>query len=145
MGLLVTLCCLIVSPTLVAAEPTQKPPMLAVLVAQTFLRSVADRDLKTAAPLLAQAVNFDGQQVRGTRAVRKRLARLLQRVGRRRRMRKVVVLGLEHAVRLFGSPPQRLALPKGPLVVGFGRLQRRGLIVFLAPIEDRWRVVAVTD
>lgn len=131
-----------------AAEPTgahQKIPLLAVLVGKTFLRAVVDKDLKTAAPLCATTVDFDGQLVKGEKAVVKRLATLLARVKGRRRLRRVAVLTLARARRLFGPPPARLKLPRGDLVVAFGRFRRGGLVVVLAPEGDRWRVVALTD
>jgi len=131
-----------------AAEPrvaAKKIPLLAVLVAKTFLRAVVDRDLKTAAPLCASTVDFDGHRVKGDKAVRKALAQILARMKVRRRLRKVAVLSLTQAQQLFGSAPARLKLRGKDLVVGFGRFRRGGLIVVLAPQKDRWRVVALTD
>lgn len=131
-----------------AAEPAgtkQRIPLLAVLVAKTFLRAVVDKDLKTAAPLCAKTVDFDGQRVKGDKAVAKRLGKLLARMKVRRRLRKVAVLTLAQARRLFGPPPARLGLARKDLVVAFGRFRKGGLVVVLAPEGDRWRVVALTD
>ncbi len=131
-----------------AAQPRvaqKKIPLLAVLVAKTFLRAVVDRDLKTAAPLCAATVNFDGRRVKGDKAVRKRLGQILARMKVRRRLRKVVVLSLAQAQRIFGPPPARLKLQGKDLVIGLGRFRRGGLVVVLAPVKDRWRVVALTD
>lgn len=131
-----------------AAEPRgvqKKIPLLAVLVAKTFLRAVVDRDLKTAAPLCAATVDFDGHQVKGDKAVRKRLGQLLARMKVRRRLRKVAVMTLAQARRLFGPPPARLRLRGKDLVVAFGRFRRGGLVVVLAPQGDRWRIIALTD
>lgn len=131
-----------------AAEPAgvkKKIPLLAVLVAKTFLRAVVDKDLKTAAPLCATTVDFDGRLVKGDKAVAKQLGKLWVRMKVRRRLRKVAVLTLAHARRLFGPPPARLKLPRKDLVVAFGRFRRGGLVVVLAPEGDRWRVVALTD
>lgn len=131
-----------------AAGPRVAPkkiPLLAVLVAKTFLRALVDRDLKTAAPLCAVTVDFDGHQVKGEKAVLKRLRQILARMKVRRRLRKVAVLTLAQAQRIFGPPPARLKLHGKDLVVAFGRFRRGGLIVVLAPEKDRWRVVALTD
>lgn len=131
-----------------AAEPpgaTRKIPLLAVLVAKTFLRAVVDRDLKTAAPLCAATVDFDGQRVVGEKAVKKRLGQVLARMKIRRRLRKVAVLPLAQAQRLFGPPPARLKLRGKDLVVAFGRFRRGGLVVVLEAQKDRWRVIALTD
>ena len=135
-------------PSAQGAEPPAakgKIPLLAVLVAKTFLRAVVDRDLKTAAPLCADTVDFDGQTVKGAKAVRKRLAALLAKMKIRRRLRKVAVLTLARAQKLFGPPPARLKLAGKDLVVAFGRFRRGGLVVVLAPEKDRWRVIALTD
>jgi len=131
-----------------AAEPpgvTRKIPLLAVLVAKTFLRAVVDRDLKTAAPLCAASVDFDGQRVKGEKAVKKRLGQVLARMKIRRRLRKVAVLPLAQAQRLFGPPPARLKLRGKGLVVAFGRFRRGGLVVVLQAQGDLWRVIALTD
>ena len=129
-----------------AAPESRKVPMLAVLVGQTFLRSVVDRDAKTASPLLAGTVNFDGLKVSGRKKVQAAFGRLLGRMKARRRLKKVVVLPLGQARQLFGPPPARLQLPaRGDLVVAFGRFRRGGLIAVLAPEGDRWRVIALTD
>jgi len=138
-----------VTPTAArAAEPRgagAKIPLLAVLVAKTFLRAVVDRDLKTAAPLCAASVDFDGQTVKGDQAVQKALGGLMARMKTRRRLRKVAVLTMAQARRIFGPPPARLKLRGKDLVVAFGRFRRGGLIVVLAPKGDRWRVIALTD
>ncbi|MFH2009586.1 MAG: hypothetical protein ABI333_23540 [bacterium] len=131
------------------AEPApatgERLPVLAVLVAQTFLRSVVDRDLVTAAPLCADAVSFDGQLVRG-KQVPKRLSRMFARMKVSRRLQRVVVMSLQRARQLFGPPPARLKLlQRKDLIVGFGRFRRGGLVVVLAPERDRWRIVALTD
>ena len=129
-----------------APESPERVPMLAVLVGQTFLRAVVDRDAKTASPLLGRTVNFDGLKVSGAKQVRAELGRLLSRMKVRRRLRKVVVLPLGQARQLFGPPPARLKLPqRKDLVVAFGRFRRGGLIAVLAPEGDRWRVIALTD
>jgi len=131
-----------------AAEPPgvpEKIPLLAVLVAKTFLRAVVDRDLKTAAPLCAATVDFDGSRAKGDKAVRKRLSQVLARMKVRRRLRRVAVMTLARARRIFGPPPARLKLRGKALVVAFGRFRRGGLVVVLAPDGDRWRVVALTD
>ncbi len=136
------------APPARAAEPAgakQKIPLLAVLVAKTFLRAVVDRDLKTAAPLCGDTVDFDGQRIKGDKAVRTRLGKLMARMKVRRRLRKVAVLTLAQARRIFGPPPARLKLRSKDLVVAFGRFRRGGLVVVLAPEKDRWRVVALTD
>lgn len=135
-------------PVARAAEPRgarSKIPLLAVLVAKTFLRAVVDRDLKTAAPLCASTVDFDGHRAKGEKAVRKRLGQLLARMKVRRRLRKVAVLAMAQARQLFGPPPARLKLRGKDLVVAFGRFRRGGLVVVLAPEGDRWRVIALTD
>lgn len=132
-----------------AAGPTggEAPlPALGVLVAQTFLRAVADGDLRTALPLAAETVDFDGELAKGAAAVRARLEAIRRRVREGLTLSRIVVMRLERARRLFGPPPARLRLPKGQeLLVGFGRFQRGGLIVFVAPERDRYRVVALTD
>jgi len=128
-----------------ATAKGERLPVLAVLVAQTFLRSVVDRDLRTAAPLCADVVSFDGQPVRG-KQIRKRLSQMFGRMKVRRRLRRVVVMPMRRARQLFGPPPARLKLPqRADLIVGFGRFRRGGLVVVLAPERDRWRVVALTD
>jgi hypothetical protein len=120
--------------------------MLAVLVGQTFLRALVDRDAKTAGPLLARTVNFDGLRVSGDKKVRAELGRIFKRMRVQRRLRKVVVLPLGQARQLFGPPPARLRLPKrADLIVAFGRFRRGGVIAVLAPEGDRWRVIALTD
>jgi len=89
-----------------AAGPRVAPkkiPLLAVLVAKTFLRALVDRDLKTAAPLCAATVDFDGHQVKGEKAVLKRLRQVLARMKVRRRLRKVAVLTLAQARRISPS------------------------------------------
>ncbi len=123
----------------------ERIPLLAVLVAKTFLRAVVDRDLKTAAPLAASEVSFDGKLVKGPRQVRRRLARLLGALAGRRRLKKVVVVTMARARRLFGPPPARLKLTRKDLVVAFGRFRRGGLVAILAPVANRWRVIALTD
>jgi hypothetical protein len=131
-----------------SAEPRVVPkkiPLLAVLVAKTFLRAVVDRDLKTAAPLCAAQVDFDGHRVKGDKAVRKRLGQVLARMKARRQLRKVAVLTLAQATRIFGPPPARLKLHGKDLVVAFGRFRRGGLVIVLAPEKDLWRVIALTD
>ncbi len=121
-------------------------PTLGVLVAQTFLQSVVARDLRTAAPLCAERVDFDGTVETGAAHVRARLKALLSRVDRQLRLRKVVVMTLAEARQRFGPPPARLHLPTSKeILVAFGRFRRGGLIVFVAPEQDRYRVVALTD
>jgi hypothetical protein len=146
---LLGLACVLGAPRVARAAPPAAPepqiPLLAALVAKTFLRAVVDHDLKTAAPLCATSVSFDGQPVTGPKAVRQRLARLLARMKVRRHLQKVVVVGMARAVRLFGPPPARLKLRGKDLVVAFGRFRRGGLVVVLAAEGDRWRVVALTD
>lgn len=129
------------APAAAAAAPTT----LAVLVAQTFLRAVADRDQDRALPLLADTVDFDGALATGPGAVKTRLQAMLARMTAPRDLRRVVVLPLDQARARFGPPPARLRLPKGELVVGLGRFYHGGLIVFVAPEGDRYRVVALTD
>ena len=129
-----------------AVDPKAPLPTLGVLVAQTFLRAVAEGDLSTALPLCAQRVDFDGEVAVGAKAAKNRLEEMAKRAGEGRPLTRIVVMRLERARQLFGPPPRRLSLPpKTELLVGFGRFPRGGLIVFLAPEEDRWRVVALTD
>jgi hypothetical protein len=131
-----------------AAEPADSGPLptLGVLVGKTFLQAVVDRDLKTSLPLCADRVDFDGQVVTGNRKVREELEQMFGRLGSRRRLRRVWVMSLAEARRRFGPPPSRLTLPdKGPVLVAFGRFHRGGLIAFVAPHRDRFRVVALTD
>lgn len=130
-----------------APEPVQgELPALGLLVAQTFLRAVSEGDLRTAAPLCAEAVDFDGDRVQGAEAVKARLARLGAALREGRVLRKIVVMRLIEARRLFGPPPGRVRLPAGvEVLVGFGRFSRGGLVVFVAPERDRFRVVALTD
>ena len=129
------------------AAPAKPLPTLGVLVAKTFLQAVVARDLRTAKPLCAAEVDFDGRYAKGEKAVTRHLKQLLKRLGQRKRLRKIVVMTLAQARARFGPPPARLTLPKGKtLLVGFGRFRRGGLVVFLAPAEgDRWRVVALHD
>jgi hypothetical protein len=116
-----------------------------VLVAQTFLRAVADRDAERALPLLSDTVDFDGQVATGPAAVKAQLGAMLKRMAAPRELRRVVVLTLAQATARFGPPPARLKLPKGELVVGLGRFFHGGLIVLVAPEGERYRVVAITD
>jgi hypothetical protein len=134
-------------PTARAAgpAPATPPPTLAVLVAQTFLRAVADRDAERALPLLSDTVDFDGQVATGPAAVKAQLGAMLKRMAAPRELRRVVVLTLAQATARFGPPPARLKLPKGELVVGLGRFFHGGLIVLVAPEGERYRVVAITD
>ena len=125
---------------------TEQIPQLGKLVATTFLRALVDRDFKTAAPLCARVVDFDGQVAQGETAVRDQLRRLFKRIKIRRRLQWSVVMSITRARQLFGPPPARLHLPKrNDLLVGFGRFRKGGLIVVLAPDQDRWRIVALTD
>jgi hypothetical protein len=134
------------APLAAAPEGSDGPPALGVLVAQTFLRAVAEGDLRTAAPLCAETVDFDGSVVTGADAVRGRLEKLRKAVPEGLVLRKIVVMRLAQARRLFGPPPSRLKIPTGgDVLVGFGRFSRGGLIVFVAPERDRFRVVALTD
>lgn len=135
-----------VSPLGAAPERPEEIPALGVLVAQTFLRAVAEGDLRTAAPLCAQTVDFDGVRAEGADAVRARLGRLRDALREGRVLRKIVVMRLAEARRLFGPPPARLRLPVGAeVIVGFGRFSRGGIIVFVGVERDRYRVVALTD
>lgn len=138
------------SPSLRAAEPAPPapdaaPPTLAVLVAQTFLRAVADRDADRALPLLSDTVDFDGTVATGPAAVKVQLEAMLKRMTAPRELRRIVVLTFAQARARFGPPPARLKLPRGELMVGLGRFYHGGLIVFVAPEGERWRVVALTD
>ncbi len=121
-------------------------PALGVLVAQTFLRAVSEGDLRTALPLCAQSVDFDGVLAKGDEAVRARLGKLRKALREGRVLRKIVVMRLAEARSLFGPPPARLTLPaEREVIVGFGRFTRGGLVVFVAQERERFRVVALTD
>lgn len=121
-------------------------PTLGGLVARTFLQSLSDGDVQAAVPLCADEVDFDGALRKGRKAVRAALEKMKKRMGGHRRARYVTVLSLEDARHRFGPPPSRLRLPSvGSILVGFARFRRGGLVAFVAQMQGRYRVVALTD
>lgn len=146
-GLLGVLLALGSGPQGLGRAAAAEDPTLGALVARTFLQAVTDGDVDTALPLCADEVDFDGTVRKGRLAVRAALLAMKQRMGGHRAVRFVTVLSFEEARRRFGPPPERLHLP-GPargMQVGFARFGRLGLVVFVAPVQGRYRVVALTD
>lgn len=133
------------APARGAAGRTEDPT-LGALVARTFLQSLSDGDVKAALPLCADGLDFDGTLAKDRAAVKAALQKMTARMGGHRRVRYVTVLSLAEARRRFGPPPARLGLPSGgSVLVGFARYRRGGLVAFVAEVQGRYRVVALTD
>ncbi len=131
------------SPT---APPRKGPDYVAVLVSRTFLRAIAEGDLKQAVSLCGPTVDFDGHTASNPTTIQKRIADLIHRFPDGYRFRTVVMMSYKQAVERFGPPPQRLnpSSLKGS-VVAFGRLPYKGLVLFVSKRSGRWRVVAMSD
>ncbi len=124
----------------------KRPDYIAVLVARSFLRALEERDSKQSVTLCADSVNFDGQVVSGATKVETHMKDLVKRFPAGYRFRTVFFLSYRDAIKRFGPPPRRL-MPsrlKGS-VVAFGRLEHKGLVVFVTKVKGRWRVIALSD
>jgi hypothetical protein len=124
-----------------------KTDFMAELVAKTFLRALLEGDAAALAPLCAEAVNFDGEVVKGRAAVEKRLAEVISRARSRQvRLRRVLLLPALEAVKRFGPPPRRIASSLGAgAVVAIARFERLGAVLVLKRKGRFYQVVAITD
>lgn len=135
-------------PKMRPADATKDPSTdtVALLVGQTFLRNITDRDTKEALVLCADNVLFDGKQARGSAQVEAELRAMISRVYPGMLIKKIFVFGYREMVKRFGPPPKRLSGAKlEEAVFVLARLRRGGLIVVLNKMDDRWRVTALTD
>jgi hypothetical protein len=118
----------------------------AEVVARALGEAVAAQEAEAAAALCAVPTNLDGEVVRDEAALAAAWRRAVERRALRGvRLVSVEVMPLEAATGRFGPPPHRLgSLPEGSLVAVI-RLDRTQLVAVIAPLDDRWAVVAVTD
>ena len=122
-------------------------PMIGEMTARNFMDHLAAGDIRRAALLMDDTVNFDGTVVKGHDKVAAMLSRIMERVGGSVQWRYVRIVSGEEALRRFGPLPRRIAGTdmKGA-VVALGRRPSGGLaVIFRRTGEDTWRVVAMTD
>ncbi len=129
-----------------AADAAPRDAYLAELVARSFFRGLLEGQPETVLPLCAAEVNLDGERLRGP-ALGARLRELSTRARQKGlRLRKLVVLTAEEAVRRYGPPPSRL---RGSVVPGravvLARFNQSGVVAVLARGPGLWRVTALTD
>jgi len=129
-----------------AASAAPRDAYLAELVARSFFRGLLEGQTETLLPLCAPEVNLDGVRVAGA-ALGERLRALSLRARQKAlRLRKLVVLSSEEAIRRYGKPPERLrgsVLPGRAVVLA--RLNQAGVVAVLARGPGYWRVIALTD
>lgn len=133
------------SPMVEAAEPDVQ--FMARLVAQSFFRGLLKGEVETALPLCARSFNFDGEQLKGTDAIKARLGQLAARAREQGlRLKRVEVLTVPQALKRFGPPPARIKKALGPgRMVALARFNMMGSVAVLARQGGFWRVHALTD
>lgn len=145
MGSLVALVCLLAAP--VVSAQAKKVDFMADLVARGFFRGLVGGEASALEPLCSRRVNFDGRWVQGGKAVAQELKKLAHRARRQQlRLRRIVLMPYEDAVKRFGPAPTRLKDAGGlRRVVALAAFQRGGAALILAREGRFWRVVALTD
>lgn len=120
---------------------------MAQLVGRGFFRALQDGEVEAMVPLCAEAVNFDGELVKGRPKVKARLARLVKRARKNHlRLKKVLLLSYREAIKVLGPCPERLKKVLKPgHMVALAAFQRGGAVAVLARRGDFWRVIALTD
>jgi len=143
--LLTALLAALLSPQ--SASAAGKNLFLPRLVASSFVRALLVGRVKTAAPLCAPRVNFDGKWVEGEKPLREALQRLVARARRSRlRLRSVQVLTHAEMVRRYGPPPPRLAkVVKRKDVFALARFDRMGLVMGLQRQGRLYRIKFLSD
>lgn len=135
---------------LLAASPVRaqaRVDFMADLVARGFFRGLVAGKLGALEPLCSRQVNFDGRLVKGQARVKKKLQALIVRAKRHQlKLRRIVLMPYEDAVKRFGPPPARLKQSVGRgKVVALAAFGRGGAVAVLGREGRFWRVVALTD
>ncbi len=128
-----------------AAEPDAE--FMARLVAQSFFRGLLKGEIEAVFPLCAGTINFDGEQVKGSEAVKKKLEQLASRArDSGLRLKKVVVLTIPQVLQRYGPPPARIKKAVKPgRMVALARFNMMGAVAVLARTAGFWRIQALTD
>jgi hypothetical protein len=129
-----------------SGQAVPRDAYLAELVARSFFRGLLEGQVDTLLPLCAAEVNLDGERLRGA-ALATRLRELSARARQKGlRLRKLVVLSAEEALRRYGKPPARLRGSVTPgRAVALARFNHAGAAAILARGPGFWRVIALTD
>lgn len=144
-GAIVALVCLLASP--VVSAQAKKVDFMADLVARGFFRGLVGGEATSLEPLCSSRVSFDGRWVRQGKALSQELKKLVRRARRQQlKLRRIVLMPYEDAVKRFGPAPARLKDVGGRgRVVALAAFQRGGAVLILAREGRFWRVVALTD
>ena len=130
-----------------ASAQAKKVDFMADLVARGFFRGLVGGQAASLEPLCSKRVSFDGRWVSGGKALSRELKKLVRRARRQQlKLRRIVLLPYDEAVKRFGPPPARLKGAGGRgRVVALAAFQRGGAAIILAREGRFWRVVALTD
>lgn len=125
----------------------KKVDFMADLVARGFFRGLVGGEAASLEPLCSKRVSFDGRWVVRGKALSRELKKLARRARRQQlKLRRIVLLPFEEAVKRFGPLPARLKDAGGRgRVVALAAFQRGGAAIILAREGRFWRVVALTD